>query len=143
MALRRTDHDTAKAAMTTMGDIKGLFPTGIPGEVFTRLAKLPVLLRTSGPLPALAFHAAKGGDGSALDQAYSVVGAALRGQVSGVLALPGPAGQPLDHAFLEALTDEFQRDPVKLARATLRLEEFSGWLRRLSEAVKKEQAAGD
>jgi CRISPR/Cas system CMR-associated protein Cmr5 small subunit len=144
MALQRADHAVAKAAMTTMSNIRGLFDakSGVPAEVFTRLAGLPVLLRTSGLLPMLAFYAAKGGSGRELERAYSIVGAAMRGQVAGVLGMQQGSDLPaLDHAFLEELTTGLQRDPVALARATRRLEDFSGWLRRLSEAVKREQAA--
>lgn len=156
MALQRADHEIARSAMTAISGLRAQFADAggaddagpataeVPDALFTRLAGLPALLRTSGLLPTLAFYAAKGGGGGPLERAYSEVGTALRDQIRQVLELPAPAAHgrpPLDLAFLTELTDRLRERPHDLIRATRRLEEFTAWLRRLAEALKKEQTA--
>lgn len=138
--LRRADHDLAAEAMRALDRIKEISPKGVvPNEVLTRVKGLPPLLRTSGVLPVLAFYAAKGGEGRPLDQAYAIVGSRLRMQIVGVLGWTEQGERSVDLAFLERLTERMRDDPATGVRVAMRLEEFSGWLRRLGEALEKEQ----
>ncbi|TDC84527.1 type III-B CRISPR module-associated protein Cmr5 [Actinomadura sp. 7K507] len=141
MALRRADIDVAATAMRTLATIRDTSENKtVSGQVLTRLARLPAQLRTSGPLPTLAFHAAKGQGEKPLDRAYAIVGAALRTQTCVVLGwTEDEPDKAIDLAFLSRLTDQIQQDPVSLTQVTLRLQEFSVWLRRLAEALDGEQ----
>lgn len=139
--LRRVDHRVAADAMQALDLIKRGAGKDKPvsGKVLTRLAGLPSMLRTSGVLPTLAFHAAKSGTGSELEKAYAVVGGALMRQTCQVLGIDAPARLGL--GFLQELTEGLLEDPRSHGVVTRRLEEFSGWLRRLAEALRKEQEA--
>lgn len=141
MAPRRADHDLAAAAMAALADIRNVsYRQVVSPQVLTRVARLPTLLRTSGVLPTLAFHAAKGGSGSALAQAYEKVGVALRAQVCATLVMEESLDRPaIDLAFLAELTGRLRDDPRALSLVSARLEQFSMWLRRLAEALEKEQ----
>jgi hypothetical protein len=135
----RVDHDLARLAAQTLGKIRDSQTDRLSDQVITRLKGLPALLRTSGPLPVLAFFAAKAGRDKPLERAYAVVGDELRVQFQAAAgigdALPGDG---TFSQFMLALTD---RDvpPDALSRATARLEEFALWLRRLAEAAEQEQ----
>ncbi|MBX6382270.1 MAG: hypothetical protein IRZ07_04740 [Microbispora sp.] len=138
--LRRADHDLAAEAMRALDRIKEVFPSGVvPPEVLTRVMGLPPMLRVSGVLPVLVFYAAKGRGTRKVEQAYDIVGSQLRAQVTSVLGWTEQGTPSLDLDFLKRLTDHLRRDPVTTARVTVRLEEFSMWLRRLAEALEKEQ----
>ncbi|MEU7889803.1 type III-B CRISPR module-associated protein Cmr5 [Microbispora bryophytorum] len=138
--LRRADHDLAAEAMRALDRIREIFPTGVvPPEVLTRVMGLPPMLRVSGVLPVLAFYAAKGKGNRKVDQAYGIVGSQLRAQIIGVLGWAEQGTPSLDLDFLKRLTEHLRRDPATTARITVRLEEFSAWLRRLAEALEKEQ----
>ncbi|MEU4827763.1 type III-B CRISPR module-associated protein Cmr5 [Actinomadura sp. NPDC023710] len=141
MTLQRADVDVAATAMKVLAEIRGTSENQIvSGQILTRLARLPAQLRTSGPLPTLAFHAAKGKGDKPLGRAYAIVGAALRAETCAVLDWPeDEADQAVDLAFLTRLTGKVQEDPVVLIQVTLRLQEFSVWLRRLAEALDGEQ----
>lgn len=143
MALRRADHDLAAAAMAALADIRdGEDKGNVPDQVLTRIAGLPTMLRTSGVLPTLAFYAAKGSgsDGGALTRAYEKVGVALRAQVCAALNMDsGPDRPAVDVAFLTELTRRFREEPHTLSRVSVRLEQFSMWMRRLAEALAHEQ----
>jgi CRISPR type III-B/RAMP module-associated protein Cmr5 len=145
--LVRADHDLAAAASRALTEIRR------PGEivsaqVLTRIAQLPTMLRTSGVLPTLAFYAAKGGSGqtaekgpdSALELAYMFVGIALREQVCSALGIDqGTDNRSLDVAFLSDLAQRLRTEPYSHNRVSARLEQFSIWLRRLAEALERQQ----
>ncbi|NKZ07299.1 type III-B CRISPR module-associated protein Cmr5 [Actinomadura latina] len=141
MALQRADVDLAETAMTVLAHIRGTSENRVvSGQVLTRLARLPAQLRTSGPFPTLAFHAAKGQGDKPLDRAYAIVGAALRAQTCAVLGwTEDEPEQAIDLDFLTRLAREVQGDPLMLTRVALRLQDFSVWLRRLAEALDGEQ----
>lgn len=133
----RVDHDLARLAATTLDRVRDQRTGMVSDQVITRLKGLPALLRTSGPLPVLAFFAAKAGQDKPLDRAYAVIGGELRDQAAAEIGSPVAAGAPFSE-FVLALTG--QNIPADaLARAAARLEEFALWLRRLAEATEQEQ----
>jgi hypothetical protein len=133
----RVDHDLARRAATTLDRIRHPQTQQVSDQIITRLKGLPALLRTSGPLPVLAFFASKAGDDKLLERAYQVVGHELRVLVAAEIAVQVPADAAFTD-FVLALTS--QGVPADaLARASARLEEFALWLRRLAEATEKEQ----
>jgi CRISPR type III-B/RAMP module-associated protein Cmr5 len=133
----RVDHDLARLAAQTLDAIRDPRTGQVSGQIITRLKGLPALLRTSGPLPTLAFFASKSGQDKPLDRAYAVVGNELRVQFAAQIGDTALADATFTE-FVLALTD--QNVPADaLARASTRLEEFALWLRRLAEATEREQ----
>lgn len=133
----RVDHDLARLAATTIDRIRDQRTGQVSDQVITRLKGLPALLRTSGPLPVLAFFASKAGQDTPIERAYAVIGSELRAQAAQEIGNPVRSDAPFTE-FVLALTD--QNVPADaLARASARLEEFALWLRRLAEATEQEQ----
>ena len=133
----RVDHDLARLAATTIDRIRDQRTGQVSDQVITRLKGLPALLRTSGPLPVLAFFASKAGQDKPLERAYAVIGSELCVQAAAEIGTPVAPGAPFTE-FVLAFTD--QDVPADaLARASVRLEEFALWLRRLAEATEQEQ----
>ena len=137
----RADHDLARAAMLALNEIRDVSANRIvSAQVLTRIAQLPTMLRTSGVLPTLAFYAAKGGSDGALEHAYLIVGVALRDQVSRALHMDEGVGKRrIDLDFLGEVTERLRTDPAAYNRVSVRLEQFSIWLRRLAEALERQQ----
>ena len=133
----RVDHDLAWLAATTIDQIRDDRTRQVSDQVITRLKGLPALLRTSGPLPVLAFFASKAGYEKPLEIAYAVIGSELRAMAAAEIGSLVEPGAPFAE-FILAFTD--QNVPADaLARASARLEEFALWLRRLAEATEQEQ----
>jgi hypothetical protein len=133
----RVDHDLARLAAKTLDAIRDPRTGAVSDQIITRLKGLPALLRTSGPLPTLAFFASKSGSAKPLERAYAVVGSELRVQFASETGAAVPADATFSE-FVLALTG--QNVPADaLARASARLEEFALWLRRLAEATEREQ----
>ena len=133
----RVDHGLARLAAQTLDAIRDPRTGQVSDQIITRLKGLPALLRTSGPLPTLAFFASKSGQGNPLERAYAVVGNELRVQFAAEIGEAAHADATFTE-FVLALTD--QNVPADaLARASTRLEEFALWLRRLAEAIEQEQ----
>lgn len=133
----RVDHDLARLAATTLDRVRDQQTGQVSDQIITRLKGLPALLRTSGPLPVLAFFASKAGQVKPLERAYAVIGSELRTQAAKEIGDPVSSQAPFSK-FVLAFTD--QNVPADaLARASARLEEFALWLRRLAEATEQEQ----
>jgi len=133
----RVDHGLARLAATTLDRIRDPRTDLVSDQVITRLKGLPALLRTSGPLPVLAFFASKAGQDKPLERAYAVIGGELRAQAAAELGDPVPPDAPFSEFVLAFTNQNVPADA--LARASARLEEFALWLRRLAEATEQEQ----
>ncbi|MEO3858507.1 type III-B CRISPR module-associated protein Cmr5 [Acrocarpospora sp. B8E8] len=139
MTLRRADHDLAADAMRALDRIREACGQKVSPQVLTRLRALPTMLRASGVLATLAFYAAKRGEKKELEKAYDIVGAELRAQICAVLGWQETGRPSLSLDFLTRLTDHLRAKPASLGMLSVRLEEFSGWLSRLAEALEREQ----
>jgi hypothetical protein len=133
----KVDHGLARRAAEVLDQIREIQGGRVSDQVITRLKGLPALLRTSGPLPVLAFFAAKSGEQKPLEKAYGLVGGQLRLIAAEEIGDAGQADASFDK-FVVALTRE-DIPADALARASARLDEFALWLRRLAEAVEQEQ----
>lgn len=133
----RVDHGLARLAASTLDRVRDPKSGQVSDQIITRLKGLPALLRTSGPLPVLAFFASKSGRDKPLEKAYAVIGGELRAQATAEIGSPVPADAPFSE-FVIALTDH-DVPADALARASARMEEFALWLRRLAEATEREQ----
>jgi hypothetical protein len=133
----RVDHGLALLAATTLDRIRDQRTGLVSDQVITRLKGLPALLRTSGPLPVLAFFASKAGQRTPLERAYSVIGNELRAQAAAEIGGPAAPDAPFSEFVLAFTSQHVPADA--LARASARLEEFALWLRRLAEAIEQEQ----
>ena len=132
----RVDHGLARLAATTLDQVRDQQTGLVSDQVITRLKGLPALLRTSGPLPVLAFFASKAGQAKPLERAYAVIGSELRAQAATEIGDPAPDA-PFSEFVLAFTSQHVPADA--LARASARLEEFALWLRRLAEATEQEQ----
>lgn len=133
----RVDQGLAQLAAVTLDRVRDQQTGLVSDQVITRLKGLPALLRTSGPLPVLAFFASKAGQAKPLGRAYAVIGRELRAVAAAEIGDPAAPDAPLS-TFVLGFTD--QHVPADaLARASARLEEFALWLRRLAEATEREQ----
>jgi len=132
----RVDHGLACLAATTLDQVRDQQTGLVSDQVITRLKGLPALLRTSGPLPVLAFFASKAGQAKPLERAYAVIGNELRAQAAAEIGDPAPDA-PFSEFVLAFTSQHVPADA--LARASARLEEFALWLRRLAEATEQEQ----
>jgi hypothetical protein len=141
MTLRRADHDLAADAMRALDRIREACGQKVSAQVLTRLRALPTMLRASGVLATLAFYAAKRGEKKDLEKAYDIVGAELRAQICAVLGWQETGRPSLSLDFLTRFTDHLRANPASLGMLSVRLEEFSGWLSRLAEALEREQAS--
>jgi CRISPR type III-B/RAMP module-associated protein Cmr5 len=140
----RVDHRLARRAAETLDKIRDDRTRQVSDQIITRLKGLPALLRTSGPLPVLAFFASKSGKVKPLEntvkpleRAYALVGHELRLIVAEELGDAKHADATFDDFVLAMTAENIPADA--LARASARLEEFALWLRRLAEATEKEQ----
>jgi len=133
----RVDHRLARRAAETLDKIRDDRTGQVSDQIITRLKGLPALLRTSGPLPVLAFFASKSGTVKPLEKAYAQVGGELRLIVAEEIGDTEHADAKLGDFVLAMTQENIPADA--LARASARLEEFALWLRRLAEATEKEQ----
>jgi CRISPR type III-B/RAMP module-associated protein Cmr5 len=133
----RVDHRLASRAAETLDKIRDDKTRQVSDQIITRLKGLPALLRTSGPLPVLAFFASKSGKTKPLERAYALVGRELRLIVAEEIGDTAHADASFDDFVLAMTQENIPADA--LARASTRLEEFALWLRRLAEATEKEQ----
>lgn len=136
-ALVRLDRDVAgRAASVLQGIIDAAPGKPLSGEILTRLKGLPTMLRVSGLPATLAFFAAKS-DSDQLGRAYELVGRAMRTEVRAYL--PGPETDTILGLISRLSAVETPLSDV--AAASARVDALATWLRRLSEAVEKEQRA--
>ena len=99
----RVDHDLARLAAKTLDAIREPKTGRVSDQIITRLKGLPALLRTSGPLPTLAFFASKSGKVKPLERAYAVVGNELRVQFAATTGVTVAADATFSE-FVLALT---------------------------------------
>lgn len=130
MSAQRLDLKVAAEAESALEQIRQAAGKEVPDEVFSRLAGLPVMLRTNGVPATLAYFAAKSTD-SKTGEAYRAVATALHKQLAETLGVP--ATPTALYATLRTT------DNADLLRAFARLEAYAGWLRRLAEALEHEQ----
>ncbi len=139
MSLQRADVDLAGKAAKVLDDIRRDAPkNAVPGEVISQLKRLPSVLQTSGVPATMAFLYAKAGkEQASLEKAYAAIRDALLKELAGAWNWTDQPQDALD--FFKRL---HTTDAAALSRASLRLREFSLWLRRLAEAIEHSQASG-
>ena len=133
MSLRRLDTrlaGKASAALDKIGRDAGGTP---PPDIITRLKQLPALLRTSGLPATMAFLYAKAGDVKPIEIAYRSVRDALLTEIAAVWDWGEDRPDALE--FFARIGDPARVSADDLARASIHLEEFANWLRRLAEAL--------
>jgi CRISPR-associated protein (Cas_Cmr5) len=135
MSLQRLDVGLAGRASAALDTISRAGGGTAPAEVVTRLKGLPVLLRTSGLPATMAFLYAKAGGDGPLEIAYRAVRDALLTEIAAVWGWGDERPDAME--FFARIADPATVSATDLARATMRLEEFANWLRRLAEALER------
>lgn len=133
--LSRFDLDIAREAAGVLDAVMALNNGRVPKEMLSRLKALPAMLQVSGLPTTLLFFASKSGP-DALGRAYGDVGAALARTTTRALSRPVTQGSAI--ALVNSLADA-SVDEQSVAAATV--DALALWLRRLAEAVDKEQRA--
>lgn len=136
VSLKRTDVRLAGKASHVLDEIRRASEGAVPADVISQLKRLPALLQTSGVPATMAFLYSKAGQQRPLERAYAAIRDALLGELVKTWDWPGPPDDAL--AFFDRASTV---DPVALSRASVRLREFSMWLRRLAEAIDHAQSA--
>ncbi len=135
MSLQRLDVGLAGRASVALDTISRAAGGSAPAEVITRLKGLPALLRTSGLPATMAFLYSKAGDDDPLEIAYRTVRDALLAEIAVVWGWGEERPDAIE--FFARISDPARVSSHDLARATIRLEEFANWLRRLAEALER------
>jgi hypothetical protein len=135
MSLQRADVGLAGKASVALDTISREAGGAVPPEVITRLKGLPALLRTSGLPATMAFLYAKAGGDSPLEVAYRTVRDALLTEVAVVWGWGDERPDAIE--FFGRIGDPAKVSATDLARATMRLDQFASWLRRLAEALER------
>jgi CRISPR type III-B/RAMP module-associated protein Cmr5 len=136
MSLERVDVGLAAKAASALNTIRRDAQGTAPAEVISQLKRLPALLQASGVPATMAFLYSKSGDQRPLERAYRTIKDALLAELAKEWQW---ADKPDALEFFDRLGS--QVDAAALSRASVRLQEFAMWLRRLAEALEHSDAA--
>jgi CRISPR/Cas system CMR-associated protein Cmr5 small subunit len=138
MSLQRVDVRLAGRAAAALDTIRRDAQGTAPAEVISQLKRLPALLQSSGVPATMAFLYSKSGDQSPLERAYRTIKDALLAELAEAWLWTDKPGAL---EFFDRLGDADQVDSAALSRASVRLQEFATWLRRLAEALEHSDTA--
>jgi hypothetical protein len=138
MSLKRLDAGLAGKASAALDKIRRDAGGSPPPEVITRLKGLPAMLRTSGLPATMAFLYAKSGEDKPIEVAYRTVRDALLAEVAAVWNWGDDRPDALE--FFARIGNPASLNADDLAQASMHLEGFANWLRRLAEAVERTMA---
>jgi hypothetical protein len=138
MSLQRVDVGLARKAAAALDTIRRDAQGTAPAEVISQLKRLPALLQASGVPATMAFLYSKSGDQRPLERAYRTIRDALLTELAEAWQW---ADKPDALEFFNRVGDASQVDAAALSRASVRLQEFAMWLRRLAEALEHSEAA--
>lgn len=134
MSLRRSDVGLAGKAAAVLDTIRRDCGGTVPGDVISQLKGLPAMLQASGVAVTMAFLYSKAGTQRSLERAYAKIRDALLAELAE--EWDWDVAERVDALeFFQRVSDPLQVDPAALSRASVRLQSFAMWLRRLAEAV--------
>ena len=138
MSLQRADVKLAGKASATISDLRRQAGGTVPSDVISQLKRLPSVLAVSGLPATMAFLYSKADGDRALARAYRAILDALLTELQAEWDWDD---KPDALEFFKRTADPNRVDSAALSRASIRLQNFALWLRRLAEALEHSQRA--
>lgn len=139
MSLQRADVGQAGKASATISNVRRQAGETVPADVISQLKRLPAVLGTSGLPATMAFLYSKADGDRSLNRAYRAILDALLSELKDQWEWDRKPSDAVE--FFEWTADPDRVDAAALSRASVHLQGFALWLRRLAEALEYSQHA--